>query len=238
MPDTERLDPETRYERDRGEALNEFLRRFRHEISTPLSGATLHLEVALRRLLKPGGFDLAAVVENLRTCQQSLEAASAMLELIGDVAREEAEEPRTFSLTSSVARAAGPYRSQAEDRGLALELPPEAPAPGWFGSPREVERVVSELTSNAVAHSSPPGSIRWTVEETPSGIELACRSRGRIPDGDPEHLFGVSKRPESPGRGFGLLRARRAARANGGELSLRQEAEEVCAVVRFSARQP
>jgi signal transduction histidine kinase len=228
---------ETRYERDRGEAMKAFLRRFRHEISTPLSGANLHLEVALRRMQKGGGFDLAAVVENLRTCQQSLESAAEMLELIAEAARQEAEGPAEFSLLESLERAAAPLRNEARSRGLMLDLPDPAAGPAWFGSAREVESVFSELTRNAVLHSSPPGTIRWTVEDGRGETVLVCRSPGRLPPGDPEHLFGVAKGAASTGRGFGLLRARRAIQSNGGELTFSQEGDDVCAALRFPPRE-
>ncbi|MGH9443306.1 MAG: sensor histidine kinase, partial [Thermoanaerobaculia bacterium] len=237
MQDTRRMPREALYERDRGEALKSFLRRFRHEIATPLSGANLHLEVALRRLQKPGGFDLAAVVENLRTCQQSLETASRMLELIGEVSHEESVEASEFSMRDALARAADSFRAAAKERDLQLELPAPGPGPRWYGSSREFELAVAEITNNAVSHSSGPGSIRWSIEQRPSEILVTCRSSGRIPVGDPEHLFGSARREGSPGSGFGLLRARRAVQGSGGELTLRQEDGEVCAVLSFRARE-
>jgi signal transduction histidine kinase len=233
MRATADLQKETRFERNRAVAVRNFLRRFRHEISTPLSSASLHLEVALRRLKRPGGYDISAVLENLQTCQQSLESAAAMLELITDVSREEIEEPKKFSLSASVARAAEPFRPEASERGLALEVPEAGNGPEWFGSPREVERVVTELTRNAVEYSSSPGVIRWTIEQTSAGTELICRSQGQVPAGDPEHLFGVTRGGAGNGRGFGLLRARRAAQGNGGELTMRLDGDEVAVVLRF-----
>jgi len=228
---------EALYQRDRGEALKSFLRRFRHEISTPLSGANLHLEVALRRMQRPGGFDPAAVVENLRTCQQSLESAAGMLDLIAEASHEDLDEAAEFSLAESLAEASEPFRAGAMARGLRLEVPAPAPEPRWFASPRDVGLAIAELTRNAVDHSTVPGAIRWSIEDRPSEIVLTCRSSGRIPSGDPEHLFGVTKSEASPGRGFGLLRARRAAQGNGAELELRQEGEEVHAVLRFRRRE-
>jgi signal transduction histidine kinase len=237
MQETGRIPRETLYQRDRGEALKGFLRRFRHEISTPLSGANLHLEVALRRMQRPGGFDPAAVVENLRTCQQSLESAARMLELIAEASHEEVDEPAEFSLAASISEASEPFRDEAMARGLLLEIPAPSPEPRWFASPRDVALAIEELTRNAVNHSSVPGSIRWSIEDRSSEVVLTCRSSGRIPAGDPEHLFGVTKREASPGRGFGLLRARRAAQSSGAELELRQEGEEVFAVLRFRKKE-
>ncbi len=236
MQETGRIPRETLYQRDRGEALKSFLRRFRHEISTPLSGANLHLEVALRRLQRPGGFDPTAVVENLKTCQQSLESAAGMLDLIAEASHEDLDAPAEFSLAASLSEASEPFRAEAMARGLRLEVPPAAPEPKWFASPRDVGFAIAELMRNAVDHSSVPGSIRWSIEDRSSEVVLTCRSSGRIPAGDPEHLFGVTKREASPGRGFGLLRARRAAQGNGAELELRQDGEEVCAVLRFRKR--
>jgi signal transduction histidine kinase len=237
MPEPRRIQRETRYERDRCEAMKSFLRRFRHEIATPLSGANLHLEVALRRLQKPGGFDMPAVVENLRTCQKSLDSAAQMLELIAETVQDESCEPSEFSLLESLASGAEPLRGEARARGLTLELPSAAPGPRWFGSAKVLDSVFAELTRNAVEHSSPPGAIRWTVKEEQSGAVLECRSPGRLPLGDPEHLFGVAKGEGSSGRGFGLLQARLAIQSNGADLTVSQEGGDVCASVRFEPRE-
>ncbi|HET9795497.1 MAG TPA: hypothetical protein VFS34_13675, partial [Thermoanaerobaculia bacterium] len=129
--------------------MKKFVRRFRHEISTPLSGAALHIEVAARRLQKPDGFDRQAVLENLRISQQALENASEMLDWIGEFSRGEDAAPKEIALGSVVAQGAEPFREDLRRRGLALELPDGAGGPRWFGSAGELAEVVSELTANA-----------------------------------------------------------------------------------------
>lgn len=224
---------QVRYYRDRGEAMKKFVRRFRHEISTPLSGAALHLEVAARRLQKTDGFDRNAVLENLRVSQQALENASQMLDWIGEFSRGDEEVPGEVALVPLVNGAAEPFREDLLRRGLALELPPDGGGPRWFGSGRELSEVVSELTANAFQHAAAPGVVRWSVEDGGGAPVLACESPGTLPAGDPEHLFGAAKGAESPGRGFGLLRARRLAQSNGADLTLAQSGATVRATLRF-----
>ncbi len=226
---------QVRYYRDRGEAMKRFVRRFRHEISTPLSGAALHIEVASRRLQKENGFDRDAVLENLRVSQQALESASQMLDWIGDFSRGDDSVPAEISLGSVVSQGAEPFREDLRRRGLALELPSGSDGPLWFGSAHELAEVVSELTANAFQHASAPGAVRWSVGSDGSSPLLACESPGKLPDGDPEHLFGAAKGNESSGRGFGLLRVRRLAQSNGAELTLAQEGGNVRAILRFLA---
>jgi C4-dicarboxylate-specific signal transduction histidine kinase len=226
---------QVRYYRDRGEAIKRFVRRFRHEISTPLSGAALHLEVASRRLQKEDGFDRGAVLENLRVSQQALESASQMLDWIGDFSRGDDAVPAEIALGAVVAEGAEPFREDLRRRGLALELPPDSGGPHWFGSAHELAQVVSELTANAFQHASAPGAVRWLLVADGSSPLLSCESPGRLPEGDPEHLFGSAKGTESTGRGFGLLRARRLAQSNGAELTLAQAGGNVRATLRFLA---
>lgn len=221
-----------RYYRDRGEAMTRFLRRFRHEISTPLSGAALHLEVASRRIQKADGFDPAAVLENLRVCQQAIERASQMLDWIGESSKKEEEAPGPHALIPLVARAAEPFREDLRQRGLALDLPPPSEEPRWFGSTHEMSDLVSELTANAFQHASAPGTVRWKFLDG-ADPTLVCESPGALPEGDPEHLFGSAKGPASTGRGFGLLRARRLAQSNGAELTLAQNGPITEARIRF-----
>jgi signal transduction histidine kinase len=223
---------EIRYYRDRGEAMKKFIRRFRHEISTPLSGAALHLEVAARRLQKTESPDRAAVLENIRVCQQSVETASRMLDWIGDFSRTE-ESPAEHALLPLLRGAAEPLREDLERRGLVLELPDETDGPAWFGCAPELAGVISEITANAFQHATSPGAVRWSVGGDPDAPVLTCESPGSLPAGDPEHLFGSAKGAESTGRGFGLLRARRLAQSNGADLTLAQTDGHVTARIRF-----
>ena len=213
--------------------MKRFVRRFRHEISTPLSGAALHLEVAARRIQKADGFDRDAVLENLRVSQQALESASRMLDWIGEFGRAEDTVPEEVDLPAMVRRAAEPFREDLGRRGLSLELPEALSGPRWFGSAHELSEVVSEITANAFQHASPPGAVRWTVGGDGGGPVVACESPGALPAGDPEHLFGAAKGAGSAGRGFGLLRARRLAQSNGADLTLAQAGPNVRATLRF-----
>lgn len=214
--------------------MKRFVRRFRHEISTPLSGAALHLEVAARRLQKEGGFDREAVLENLRVSQQALENASQMLDWIGEFSKGEDALPEELVLGAIVAQGAEPFRADLGRRGLSLELPStNSDGPRWFGSAHELAEVVSELTANAFQHGRAPGAVRWSIASAGEDPVIVCESPGRLPDGDPEHLFGSAKGSESTGRGFGLLRARRLAQSNGADLVLAQAGDDVRATLRF-----
>lgn len=227
---------EIRYYRDRGEAMKKFIRRFRHEISTPLSGAALHLEVAARRLQKSESPERAAVLENIRVCQQSVETASRMLDWIGDFSKTE-EPPAEHALAPLLRGAAEPFREDLARRGLVLEVPDGADGRTWFGCAPELAGVISEITANAFQHAASPGAVRWSMGGEADAPLLACESPGSLPPGDPEHLFGSAKGAESTGHGFGLLRARRLAQSNGAELSLVQTDGSVIARIRFHREQ-
>jgi hypothetical protein len=189
--------------------------------------------VATRRIQKGEGFDRAAVLENLRVSQQALESASQMLDWIGEFSRSADDPPGEHALIPLVRGAAEPFREDLRRRGLELELPDGGEGPRWFGSAHEIGDLVSEITANAFQHASAPGTVRWSISGDRTSPVLACESPGALPAGDPEHLFGAAKGAHSPGRGFGLLRARRLAQSNGADLTLAQAGPNVRAELRF-----
>ncbi len=109
---------------------------------------------------------------------------------------------------------------QASGTDLRLEAPATAPVHGDRSS---VLAIVDNLVANAIRHGRAPVSIK--VDCGPSLVSLRVVDRGGATAGRRRESWferGATDHPE--GSGIGLHRARRLARANGGELYVEADA--------------
>jgi signal transduction histidine kinase len=198
---------EIRYYRDRGEAMKKFIRRFRHEISTPLSGAALHLEVAVRRLQKSDSPDRAAVLDNIRVCQQAVEAASRMLDWIGDFSKTE-EPPAEHALLPLLEAAASSFRRPGAARPASRCRPaPTARPVGCAPEPGHDFEITATVPARGGAE--PSGGRSAAIRRASPDLRIPGVASSRRP----EHLFDPRRRREHrprfrpPGRAFGRATA-------------------------------
>ncbi len=98
---------------------------------------------------------------------------------------------------------------------LQLEVPADLAA---VADPLALERIISNLLTNAAAHGAPP--IVLTAAQQDSHLRISVTDHGSgIPDDTVEQLFEQFNRGEqSKGAGLGLAIARAYARAHGGDL--------------------
>jgi signal transduction histidine kinase len=223
MMNTDAPSVAARLHRSQHRALCRLLRFLRHEMATPLSGALLQGELARRRI---GTSASGAAAENLRMLEEELSRLSALVELLGDLAKDPEPDAGEFSAFEALSGGASRHASEAAARGLELRLPDPAPGTRLLGSRPRVEEAVSEITLNACRHGEAGGVIEWTVEDSVEGTRLACLSSGRLPSVKPDQLFGLGDRA-AEGRRFGLVRARWCVETQGGELTIGQAGPSV-----------
>jgi signal transduction histidine kinase len=98
---------------------------------------------------------------------------------------------------------------------LALDVPGELAA---IADPLALDRIVSNLLTNALAHGEPPIVVSATQNDTYLRVSVADHGAG-VPAELRERLFEQFHRGEtSAGSGLGLAIARAYARAHGGDL--------------------
>lgn len=143
-----------------------------------------------------------------------------------------------FSLAELVEDEVAALSSVARAQGRTLEL--AAPADGaWVdGDPGRLGQVVRNLLDNAVRYGDPPLSVRVATE--PDGVSLTVTNAGgALSAHDQRHVFDRFYRAEAgrarhpSGTGLGLAIARTIARAHGGELSVRSNAEGTAFTLRL-----
>lgn len=199
-------------------AHRDFLRRFLHDLATPLSAVSLHLEAADRRVRR--GADPA---ESLSIARQEISGAFDLFDLGRELLLFEPSREDSFLFDEVVAGAVAAHNTN----GARLEGATGGYVKGDRGA---IQEAVEALLSNAF-ETAPARSVSLALERGDGGLRFRVENPGRLPSADPEGLF--SPRMAAPGKrwGMGLARARLYSAAAGGTVSLEQSGDRVVAIL-------
>ncbi len=199
------------------DAQQDFLRRFFHDLATPLSAVALHLEGANRRVRR--GADPS---ESLATARAELARAFDLFEKGRECLLAPIGPRETFSFDEFVASAV------ARNGGAGIAVEGETGG-RVTGDRNALGEAFAALLTNAIAAAS-PGSIRVRREREGGCLRVSIANPGALAQ-DPEKLF--SPRCAAAGRswGMGLPRARLYAAASGGTVRLEQRSGRVVATL-------
>jgi signal transduction histidine kinase len=201
-----------------GFAYQDFLRRFLHDLATPLSAISLHLEAAERRLRR--GADPS---ESLGIAKKEIARACELFDRGRELLVLEPPAEESFALDGLVSDVV----AGCDAAGLEMEG-----STGGFvrADRRALEEALRELVANALA-ASPSSPVSVRLERNRDGLVVRVRNPGLVSTPDLESLF--SPRMAGPGKswGFGLARARLFCAAAGGKVKLEQVGEDVVATI-------
>jgi signal transduction histidine kinase len=193
-----------------------FLRSFLHDLATPLSAVSLHLEGADRRLQR--GADPS---ESLATARQELSKAFELFERGRELLLSAPDEAATF-----------PFDAWVES--IVWSLDRDIPITGTTGGRVTGDRAalstaLRELLANALAGGKDGVAVRR--EREGPALRVTIQNAGRLPGDDPEKLF--SPRAASAGKnwGMGLATARLYAADARGVVRLSQQEDRVSATL-------
>lgn len=118
----------------------------------------------------------------------------------------------------------------ADQQQVAVEVPASDEAPLVLGDHAQLQRLVSNLASNAVKYSRPGGVVRLSAEVRGDEVILVCADEGLgISEEDQERLFEEFFRStntealDRPGTGLGLAIVERIVDRHGGTLGLESQ---------------
>jgi two-component system OmpR family sensor kinase len=207
--------------------LRRFLADASHELRTPLTSIRGYAEI----------FDLGARErpEDLATSMHHIrEEADRMSVLVDDLlvlARLDRERPLdlgSMDLVAVATRAVTAARASSPEHPVSLVAPPALP---MVGDAARLRQVVDNLLVNAVRHSPEHGGVE--VRLAPDGpdavIEVADHGPG-VPDADATRIFepffraDISRARTTGGAGLGLAIVAAIARAHGGTVGVRRNA--------------
>ena len=193
-------------------------RALRHELATPLSAASLHLELARRAAERAQGDLPGRLRSGLETGKQQLEEAAHLLDGLTALGSARAGEPCLLDFAAIVREAARGAGPELERRGLSVGV--SGPADGVFvdGFADELESAVREALL-AAARWAGPGTA--ALETAAPGETTSFTFRVPLAGGEPgDMLFKTRSRS---GAGAGPFLARWAFEAHGGKLEGKAE---------------
>jgi signal transduction histidine kinase len=195
-----------------------FLRSFLHDLATPLSAVSLHLEGADRRLRR--GADPS---ESIATARAELAKAFELFDRGRDLLLSAPGEASSFAFDTWV-------------EGVVWAADRDVPITGSTGGQVRGDRsalteALRALVANALANGSNGVSVRR--DRASGSLRVAISNSGRLPADDPDKLF--APRAAAPGKnwGMGLPMARLYAADAGGSVGLAQGEEGVTATLQL-----
>src|SRR5512140_589107 len=162
------------FDQARLEATFKACRTLRHELATPLSAASLHLELARRSAERVEGGTPAKLRSGLETGKQQLDAAAQLLDGLMALGGARTGEPSRVDFAAIVRRAARDAGPELERRGLSVHV--DGPVEGLFadGFADELETAARE-TLLAAARWASPGAARLLTTSSGGAVSLVFR---------------------------------------------------------------
>jgi len=210
-------------------ARDEFLASASHDLRNPLSTIQSAAELLERSLDDPQMRDRAA------SCADHIQSAARrmaqQLDAFLDVSRLEAGRPlelkkRAHDLMPLVRQVMQESQQTTARHRLLLEGP--ALLQASVDAPR-MQRVVSNLISNAIKYSPDGGEVTIKVEAHDSDVIITVRDRGiGIPGADQSRVFdrfqrGTNVEGRFAGTGIGLAGAKQIVEQHGGAITLKSQ---------------
>ncbi|HEY3172626.1 MAG TPA: ATP-binding protein [Thermoanaerobaculia bacterium] len=196
----------------------QFLRTFLHDLATPLSAVSLHLEGASRRFAR--GEDVS---ESLEIAKTELGRAFELFESGRELLLATPGRVETFSFDEWVESV---LRAYASDGVVVAGRTGGRVA----GDKEKLSEALTSLVVNAIeSASSSPVSVSLSREG--ARLHVRVENRGILPIEDPEKLFAPRSAASGKNWGMGLARARLYAADAGGVVRLGQDGDRVFAVL-------
>jgi NtrC-family two-component system sensor histidine kinase KinB len=207
---------------------SEFIATASHELRTPLTSVQMGIHLLLESAVGPL---TEAQREVLTICREDCERLEKLMRDLLDLSRIEAGEaaphlvPISATTLIQAALAAVQPHIEGQERTFRVEVP--AGLPCVLADRLQIERVLANLMSNAVRHTTPGDEIAVTVTPHEGYVAVAVTDTGSgIP---PEYLPRIFEKfvqvPNAPsgGAGLGLAISKHLVEAHGGQISVRSE---------------
>jgi two-component system heavy metal sensor histidine kinase CusS len=218
--------------------LQDFSADLAHEMRTPVATLLGRTQVALSRTRSAS--ELRDALEgNVDELERLSRLIADMLFIASADASDSPLQREAVDLAAEATRVAEYLAVLAEERGIRLEVEGHA---SIQADPLLVQRVITNLASNAVRHANSGSTVRIQILTQPAGVTLAVRNDGaEIPA---EHLARIFDRfyrvdparaRNDGGTGLGLAIVRSIMQAHGGEVSASSERGATTFTLHFPA---
>ncbi len=208
---------------------DDFLSIAAHELKTPITAITGHLQLMQRRAERNNSLS-ERDQRALRTLNEQTLRLNRLIHTVLDISRLQigqlAIEHAPLNLQALVQQVVETTAATAERHQLALHIPDHAVT--VVGDEVRLEQVLQNLIQNAIKYSPEGGPIEITLAEQPDAVTLTVTDHGiGIPDGALEHLFACFYRAANvagthiSGMGVGLYVVKEIVALHGGSIDVR-----------------
>jgi signal transduction histidine kinase len=197
-------------------ARRDFLRRFFHDLATPLSAVSLHLDGADRRVRR--GMDPTDALTVART---ELGKAFDLFDRGRDFLLEDSGGAEAFDFDGLVGEAAGAHPGVRVEGRTGARV---------SGDRSALSGALSALIVNAV-EAAGAGSVLVSVERNGGSVRARVENPGQLGTENPDTLFSPKAAGAGKIWGMGLCRASVAAGDAGGAVRIEQKESRVLATL-------
>jgi len=202
---------------------SEFIATASHELRTPLTSVQMSVHLLLE---EAGGALTEKQHELLDACREDCTRLEGLMRDLLDLSKIEAGEAAPHlalvHVGELIGAAAESLRGQMEAKGLALRIDTPQQLPPVLADRAQIERVISNLVSNAVRHTDPGGEVHISAvrREDQVAVAVADTGHGIPPEYLPQIFDKFIRVPEVPsgGAGLGLAISKGIVEAHGGQI--------------------
>jgi signal transduction histidine kinase len=211
----------------RADAREEFLAMLRHDINNPVTVALGCAELIVQHLQPTHDAEL------LRFARSVVESLGAVTDLVSNYLHMSAIDRgmpclriEEIDLAEIATAVVDQFRPSAAEKGLSVSF--RGACPSAWGDRRQLERVITNLVSNAVKYTPRGGAIEVAVSRDTQGATLRVRDTGYgVGADDLPRLFTKYARfhldSGIPGTGLGLYISKGIVEAHGGRIDVSSE---------------
>ena len=202
---------------------SEFIATASHELRTPLTSVQMTVHLLLEEAVGSLTDKQRAV---LQACREDCERLEKLMRDLLDLSRIEAGKnvPQLVPVRVDdlIVAATEPLRAQVETKGIVFTIQTSAEILSVLADRAQIERVLTNLVSNAVRHTESGGSIRVQAVRRDGHVAISVTDTGHgIPSEYLPRIFEkFAQIPGGPGggAGLGLAISKRIVEAHGGQL--------------------
>jgi two-component system, NtrC family, sensor kinase len=197
-----------------------------HEVGTPLHSIAGHLELLRKDL--PEDLLSSGLGRRLRVIEMQLGRVIEIITQLLDVTRRSPGEPRPVDVNQLVRDTTDLVRPGLSAAGLSLNMLTDPALLPVHGHPSQIQQVILNLVTNAIAATAPGGRIEVITRARPpdAGVLLEVSDTGHgIPLAERKRIFEpfFSTKELGGGSGLGLFISAQIVRDHGGRIEVESE---------------